>query len=122
VAILFAGCGSGNEEPATDEEARTLAADAAQAVSVLEKQTDALADRIDELEAAGGKTGDRIDEISDRLWASLAKLRSSLRDIESSSSDAAANASSALAEAQQAARDLAVLDSRLDYHLNHGGD
>jgi outer membrane murein-binding lipoprotein Lpp len=121
-AFLFAGCGPGSDQPATDDQARTLAADAAQAIAQLEDETKALTDRVAELESTGDRAGERIDTVSDRLWASLTKLKESLNEMKGISEDAAAQANSALAEAQAAARDLAVLDSRLDYHLRqHGG-
>jgi uncharacterized protein (DUF3084 family) len=118
-ALLLAGCGSGSAEPATDDQARTLAADAAQALSRLEDQTQALTDRVKELETTRDRSGERLGRVTDRLWTSLTKLRASLADLQGMSEEAAADASSALAEAQAAARDLAVLDSRFDYHLSH---
>jgi TolA-binding protein len=122
VALLGAGCGS-SSPPATDDQARNLASDAAQALTQLEDQTKALADRVDELESSRDRGSADLDAVTERLWSSLAKLRASLSDLEGLTDDAAANASAALAEAQAAANDLAVLDSRLDYHLRqHGGN
>jgi hypothetical protein len=48
-------------------------------------------------------------------------LRASLDEIADAADGAAANASAALGEAQAAARDVAVLGNRLDYHLRQGG-
>jgi chromosome segregation ATPase len=60
----------------------------------------------------------RLDRLARRLDRALARIARSLE-----SSDAvASDVQTALAEARSVARDLAVLDQRLDYHLkNHGG-
>jgi hypothetical protein len=122
-ALALASCGSGEPPGATDDQARSLAADAAKAVDELTEETERLSGRIAELEDVKAISADRLDAVTERLWGSLSNLRSSLADLRGESDDALAQANQALAEAQQAVRDLAVLDSRLDYHLRqeHGG-
>jgi methyl-accepting chemotaxis protein len=89
------------------------------AVDDLEVRLEGLEDDLD----AAGKVGERVDKVSERLWASLGKLRKSLEEVRSGAGEAAANADAALVRAEQAARDLALLGNRYDYHLRryHGG-
>ena len=122
-AGTFAGCARAPSlDPAAKErldDAREAAAEAAAAVDDLEDRIAALEDDLDD--AAGVK--ERVDRVAERLWGSLGKLRKSLDDVRSGASDAAATADAALSRAEQAARDLAVLGNRYDYHLRryHGG-
>jgi hypothetical protein len=122
-AGAFAGCARAQaHDPAEKErldDARSTPAEAMDAVDDLEA-------RVEELEgdlAAADRVSERVDRVSERLWASLAKLRKSLDEARGAAGDAAANADAALGSAQQAARDLALLGNRYDYHLRryHGG-
>ncbi len=122
-AGTFAGCARAPSlDPAAKErldDARESAAEAVAAVDGLEERIAALEDDLDE----ASRVSERVDRVSERLWASLAKLRKSLDDVRSGTDDAAASADAALGRAEQAARDLAVLGNRYDYHLrrDHGG-
>lgn len=119
----LAGCARAQAlDPAAKErldDARATADEALDAVAGLEARLEiAEAD----LEQAG-RVSKRVDEVSERLWASLAKLRRSLDEVRAEAGDAGADADAALGRAEQAARDLALLENRYDYHLRryHGG-
>jgi chromosome segregation ATPase len=131
-ALVLAGC-VGCAQPGTS----TGAADAARrdATEALESVDDLRAEltvQIDDLttlteklqgdlsarDRRDAKVDDRLDRLARRLERAIARIARSLE-----SSDAvASDVQTALAEARSVARDLAVLDQRLDYHLkNHGG-
>ncbi len=122
-AGTFAGCARAEAlDPAAKErldDARAAADEALEAVSVVEARIAGLEDDLDD----AARVSDRVDRVSERLWASLARLGKSLDDLRAGAGAAAASADAALARAEQAARDLAVLDNRYDYHLRryHGG-
>ena len=106
---------------------------AEQAVLLQEAQTqiDALEDRTEQLEAelaeataeaAGDDLDLRLDRASERLWASVTKLREALSETKAAGDSAAEDAGSALANASAALRDLTILENRFEYHLRrHGG-
>ena len=121
-AFLFVACGSGelDSETAGDlQEARADAAQAVERVDSLEARLDALAEQLDDAVL----DRKRLNRVTERLESALADLRKALHAAESSADTAAADAASALARADQAARDLAVLEDRYEYHLRryHGG-
>lgn len=129
-AGTLAGCARAQAlDPAEKErldDARTAAAEAMEAVDDLELRIEDLEDDLEEatdVTERVDKVSQRVGKVSERLWTSLAKLRASLDEVRAGAADAGATASSALARAEQAARDLAVLGNRYDYHLRryHGG-
>jgi hypothetical protein len=117
-AAVVPGCGSGSgsDDAALRraDEARAAAARSLDAVEGLQDDVDSLTHRLADARAKDAALGHRLDSISERLWDSLGRLRSSI-------DDASSSASSALGAAQSAARDIAVLEQRLDYHLRQGG-
>lgn len=121
LVIALAACGSTEPlDDAAQERIDAAESQAADAVAAVDSLTERLAEMEDEL---GGLTLERkqlakqLDRISSRLDVQIAELKDQLRAARSSSSEEAA---SALAAAQQAARNLAVLERRFDYHLKNG--
>lgn len=121
-ALGSVSCGDGSERPdgAVASASQEALDDALGSIEALETRADQLEAEIDHLAADKESASKRLDVISDRLWQSLGKLRTSIRELGEESSAAADSAASALATAQQAAKDLAVLESRFEYHLSHG--
>jgi hypothetical protein len=132
VALVVTACGraeSGDSRrlQAEADRARAEADEALQAVDAMKADLEAL--RAD-LEADAGRlrrqrermTG-RLDSVRERLWGALSSLRDTIAGLRHDSSAAVSEAASALDEARSAAKDLAVLESRYDYHLrrDHGG-
>ena len=121
VAVAVPGCGSGSAGDDADaalrraERAEAAADRSLEAVHDLEAEVDSLTERLHDAQSSDDAIRDRLDGLSKRLWDSIAKARAA-------SNDASGSASSALATAQSAARDLAVLSKRLDYHLQQSGD
>ena len=120
VVAGLAGCGEASGPlSSSDETARRDAAEALEAVDALRAELeDDVAGLRDELEAAEGHETTllrRIDKLSDRLDRALARVQRRFEGL----GGAAQNAESALSEARAVARDLAVLDERLDYHVKH---
>lgn len=120
VAAAVPGCGSGSAGDDADaalrraERAQAAADRSLDAVHELEAEVDSLTERLHDAHAQDEAIRDRLDGVTKRLWDSIARARAG-------ASDAAGSASSALATAQSAARDLAVLSKRLDYHLQQSG-
>ncbi len=87
------------------------------------EQISSLQDRIDVLETEAQREAEQAEKAADRLWAALGKLRKELKAGSGQLDAAGEAAQQALAAAQEAARDLAVLTDRYDYHLRryHGG-
>jgi hypothetical protein len=122
---VFSACGEGAGPLASsDETARRNASQAKASVedlrAELEAEMETLADQIEAAEAdderAATQMGERLDYLAKRLNGALDRMAKRLEAIDGAS----ASAESALAEARTVARDLAVLDKRLDYHLrNH---
>ncbi|HEX2196678.1 MAG TPA: hypothetical protein VHJ76_07105 [Actinomycetota bacterium] len=122
-AGTFAGCARAPSlDPAAKERLDDARESAAEAVAAVDDLEDRIAELEDDLDDAG-RVSERVDRVTERLWDSLAKLRKSLDEAEAGASDASATAGAALGRAEQAARDLAVLGNRYDYHLRryHGG-
>jgi DNA repair exonuclease SbcCD ATPase subunit len=124
---VSAGCGdASNPLSGSDETARRDAAQALEAIEDLRSELEAdVAGLHDELEAAEGGEESlirRLEKLSDRLDRALARVQRRFEALGGSSRTAARSAESALSEARAVARELAVLDERLDYHLkNHRG-
>lgn len=121
LVIALAACGSAESlDDAARERIDAAESQAADAVAAVDSLTERVSEMEDEL---GGLTLERkqlakqLDRISSRLDVQIAELKDQLRAAKSSSSEEAA---SALAAAQQAARNLAVLERRFDYHLKNG--
>lgn len=119
---VLAACSRGELDSSMQERLEEATSDATRAldkVSGLESRVDGLSSSLDDLRRDGTRFGADVE----KLRESLSDLRSALRGVRSSSSSALSEASSALAVAQQAARDLAVLEQRYEYHLRryHGG-
>lgn len=119
VAVLVPACGSGSgsDEAAIEkaDDAAALAARSLDAVEALEDEVASLENRLDDARRKGAALSSRLDAATKRLWDSLGRVRAS-------AGEAAGSASSAVATAQSAARDIAVLTQRLDYHLRQGSD
>ncbi|MQA98751.1 MAG: hypothetical protein GEU78_00415 [Actinobacteria bacterium] len=124
---VFAACGDGGGPLASpDETARRDAAEALESVGDLRTELEAELDDLSRrIEAAGSKDerfrsrlSRRLDRLARRLDRALERMAQRLEVAQG----AGATADSALAEARSVARELAVLEKRLDYHLrNHGG-
>lgn len=127
VLAVFAACGEGGGPLASsDETARRNAAQALESVDDLRAELEAeLDDLAGQIEAAGSdderfrsRLSRRLDHLAKKLDRALERMAQRLEVARG----AGATADSALAEARSVARELAVLDKRLDYHLrNHGG-
>ena len=129
IALFFAALAlvsCGRDEPATEPtsaaavEAQEAADEALASIANLEEQTADLTDELAELKADRKKLAERMWDISGNLRAAIAELKGSLGDIEGDVDGAAARASEALDEVGAAARELAVLENRFDYHLRRG--
>lgn len=122
-AGTFASCARAEAlDPAARErldEAKATAAEAVEAVDDLELRIEGLEADL----AEASRLGDRVDNVSERLWGSLARLRKSLDDVRAGASEGTETAQAAAARAEEVARGLAVLANRYDYHLRryHGG-
>ena len=118
VAVVLPACGtgSGSDESLVRkaDDAMAAAERSLEAVGELEGEIAGLEDRLDDARRKGAALSGRLDKATQRLWDSLARVRSSV-------DDASGSASSAVATAQSAARDIAVLTQRFDYHLRQSG-
>jgi chromosome segregation ATPase len=126
VALTLGACAEGGGDAAAqDATARREARAATEA-------TEALEERVAELEADLSETlgeGDLKDlksslrSLRQNLRGAIAGLRASLHDLKGEVSSASSSAASALSKAEGAARDLAVLEDRFNFHLKkeHGG-
>ena len=117
-AVLLPACGSGSgsdESLRRADDALATAERSLEAVDDLKAEVSSLETRLDDARRKGAALSSRLDKATQRLWDSLARIRTS-------ASDAAGSASSALASAQSAAREIAVLTQRFDYHLRQSGD
>jgi predicted nucleic acid-binding Zn-ribbon protein len=116
VALPACGSGSGSDESLVRkaDEAMTTAERSLEAVDELEGEVAALESRLDDARRKGAALSSRLDKATTKLWDSLDRLRTT-------TDDASASASSAVASAQAAARDIAVLTQRFDYHLRQAG-
>ena len=116
VALPACGSGSGPDESLVRkaDDAMAAAERSLEAVDELEAEITTLEGRLDDARRKGAALSSRLDKASKRLWESLARVRSSV-------TDASGSASSAVATAQSAARDIAVLTQRFDYHLRQTG-
>ena len=134
VPLLLApvACGrDGNDAPevtpAALKQAQDDAAEALSAVEGLEEDLDEALSELEEARSEANEGADKVDKrlgyLSNRLKNAIDSLRASLADVRASASGAASEVDSALAKAEQAAKDLAVLESRFNYHLrrDHGG-
>jgi ABC-type transporter Mla subunit MlaD len=127
VLAVFVACAEGVTPPAaSDETARRKASQALDSVdelrTELEAELDDLAGRVDEAgsddQRFRSRLSRRLDHLAKKLDRALEQMARALQSAEG----AGATADSALAQARSVARELAVLDKRLDYHLsNHGG-
>ena len=129
IALFFAALAlvsCGRDEPATEPtsdaavEAQEAADEALASIADLEAETAHLTDELAELKTDRKKLATRMWDISGNLRAAIADLKSSLADLEGDVDGAAARASEALDEVGAAARELAVLENRFDYHLRRG--
>lgn len=126
VGAALVSCGEGGGPLAgSDETARRDAAQALDSVDELradlEAELDDLAARVEvaatDDEKVRSRLSRRLEYLAKKLDRALARMARRLDAAEG----AGATAESALAEARSVARELAVLDKRLDYHLgNHG--
>jgi predicted nucleic acid-binding Zn-ribbon protein len=115
VVLPACGTGSGSDESLRKADDALAAAERSlTAVDDLKEEVSALENRLDDARRKGAALSSRLDKATQKLWDSLARVRTSV-------SDAAGSASSALASAQSAARDIAVLTQRFDYHLRQSG-
>ena len=123
VVALVAACGETAAPVSTpDETARRDASHALDAVDELRADLEDEVSRLRrELRSAEGSRADllrRIGRLSQRLDRTLQQMAGRLDGL----AGAAESAESALSEARAVARDLAVLDERLDYHVkSHRG-
>jgi hypothetical protein len=126
VALIAAACGraeSGESRRLQQEadQARAEADEALEAVDAMKADLESL--RADfEGEVVGlrrqrERMAGRLDSVRERLWGALASLRDTIEGLRQDSSAAVSEAASALGEARSAAKALAVLESRFDYHL-----
>ena len=125
VLLTLSACGDdgGGSRDAAAEAAQT----AEEALEATEELTGDVADLQEELDeglADAGAADDRVDRrlkaISQRLSNALADVRSSIESVRATADGASGDVASALSRAEAAARDLAVLESRFDYHLKNG--
>jgi hypothetical protein len=115
VALPACGSGTGSEESLRKaDDAMAAAERSLEAVDALEAEVASLENRLDDARRKGAALSSRLDKATQKLWESLARVRTS-------AGDAAGSASSAVASAQSAARDIAVLTQRFDYHLRQSG-
>lgn len=99
-----------------------MAADALERVELLEDQGDELEAEIARLERRRERAAARLDRVTGKLWKSLDGLRDAVAEAKGAGDSSASQAAAALADAASAARALAVLENRFDYHLRqHGG-
>ena len=125
VALTACG-GSGDsvdEARATADTALDQVEQLTERITSLERELSAASGALADAEAGDRDLGRRLDKATDRLQKSLGRLRKSVDAAGEAAESAAADSGSALAQAQAAARDLAVLRERYDYHLRryHGG-
>ena len=118
-SLTVAACGSGEADL---EDARAEAQEALDGVDGLRARIDDLESELAEARSDGRKVSRRLDRFGERLEQSVARLDASLAELEDSVTSAGGNAQDALGAAGEAARDIAVLSKRLDYHLRKGGD
>jgi uncharacterized protein YoxC len=123
--LVLPACGPGEE---TDEAERAAAEQAERLdealgeIEDLKLRTQELEDELAVIEDDRQAKAADLDRVSERLWASLAKLRGALADAKASVDSASSEASSALANAGAAAREVTILENRFEYHLRqHGG-
>jgi hypothetical protein len=132
VALVSMACGraeTGDSEDlrADADRARAEANEALEAVDLmradLEALEDELADGVARLRRERDRTASKLERVGERLWAALSHIRDSMAGIRQGSAGAASEAASALDEARSAAKAIAILESRFDYHLrrDHGG-
>jgi hypothetical protein len=128
VALVAAGCGraeNGDSQKLREEadRARAAAAEALDAVDSMRVELDALEDRIARRGEERARVAGKLRKTREHLWRAVSGLRETISGLRDESSGAASEAASALAEAQSAAKTVAVLESRFEYHLrrDHGG-
>ena len=122
---LLAATSSGN--PGEDDDitaAKAMAADAAESARSLERRVDVLAALVDEASDDRARVAKRFDRLAESLRTSIRSLRQAMGEVDSAVADAGARAEHAATEASDAAakveriaRDIALLESRVDYHL-----
>jgi chromosome segregation ATPase len=127
LVVIATACG---DSQGNLDQARSAAVRALERVERLEARLQAV-DR--ELESvsnqsvrasrAGQRLRDRLTATGQRLTAALTGIRESIGALTATAESTMGDASSALTEARRAARDLAILQQRYDYHLRryHGG-
>ena len=123
-ALALGGCGAAGADGADGaavadrvDQAREETADALKQVALLEERVAELESTADEVvlddDPRLRKLGTRLDRLTERLTGALRRLTRRISDADAAASEGA----SALAEARSVARDLAVLEQRLGYHL-----
>jgi predicted nucleic acid-binding Zn-ribbon protein len=128
--VLLPACAEGEEPSRSAPDAvaaRAAAEEAAEAVAELEERLAGLEEEVSKAsETAEDTRSDlraKIDAIRERIWGSIADLRSSLDALTGDTETAKAEAQEALGNVSAALRQLNVLEDRFDYHVNkqHGG-
>ena len=124
-ALFLSAWGRESSEAATQ-----AAAEQAALLKEAQLQIKALEERTEQLETdlaaatAAARSDDlavRVDLVSERLWASLSKLREATTKSKAAGSAAASDAASAAANAGAALRALTILENRFEYHLRQLG-
>jgi hypothetical protein len=124
---LLAGVACGRAEPLdaaaqqSVDEAEAAAAEALDLAERLEVRVAGVESDILEARRARRALQRDLGREQRRLGDAVAKLRTALDDLRSESAAASEEGKSALAAATSAARDLAVLTRRFDYHLRSDG-
>ncbi|HEX2235031.1 MAG TPA: hypothetical protein VHK89_02045 [Actinomycetota bacterium] len=121
--LALAACGRAQAlDPAAQEEiegARAVADRALEAVESFEPRVSLLERRVASQRRVVRSLRDDASTASKDLGKALAAVEKRLDRLEASGDAVAERAGTALARAEKAARDLAVLVRRFDYHLRH---
>jgi uncharacterized coiled-coil protein SlyX len=126
-ALALAACGRAQAlDPAAQEEiegARALAERAVDEVRRFEPRVALLERRVAAHKRAASALRDALVSRSEKLDAALRGVERRLERLAASNRAATKDAEAALSAAEAAARDLAILTRRFDYHLRryHGG-
>ncbi|MFN2389665.1 MAG: hypothetical protein ABR575_08705 [Actinomycetota bacterium] len=116
-----AGASAGDDDDRV-EAAQAMAGDALEVAEELGIRVDDLEDELERARTRRGLLAKRVHKMAGRLSDAVASLRTSIADARADAGSAHGDAASALERAAGLARQLAVLESRLDYHLrSHGG-
>jgi uncharacterized lipoprotein YehR (DUF1307 family) len=119
LAVGLGACGSGGS--VSPSEAAARAGQALSGLHSLQAKVDALQARASAQNGVAKSLAARLDKLSHQLSASMDRFKASIVGIRSASDKAAQDAAGALSSAGSAARQIAVLTQRFDYHLRHSG-